>query len=247
MASAPTFPIIALWSAPRSRSTAFFRIMLERGDLLALHEPFCNVTDHGETEVGDTVVHGHVELIRELRSHAGPRTVFFKDTTDNRYPAVLADTDFLAGARHTFLIRRPDEIARSFYAIDPGMCRADIGLESMYELYEAVLAAGGPHPVVLDSQELADRPAETMSAYCRHVGLPYRPEALQWQPGQRPEWHRTGEWHSDVAASSAVHTRVTRYAHTVANTPALAEFSAHHQPYYDRLYARRLHFDPVTG
>ena len=31
-------PVFALWSAPRSRSTAFFRSMLERGDLLALHE-----------------------------------------------------------------------------------------------------------------------------------------------------------------------------------------------------------------
>ncbi len=246
MASAPAHPIIALWSAPRSRSTAFFRIMLERGDLLALHEPFCNVTDHGETEVGDTVVHGHVELIGQLRAHAARCGVFFKDTTDNRYPAVLADTGFLVGARHTFLIRRPDEIARSFYAIDPGMCRADIGLETMYELYEAVLAAGGRQPVVLDSQDLADRPAETVSAYCREVALPYRPEALRWRPGQRREWRRTGEWHAGVAASSGVHARTTRYTHTAANTPQLAEFSAHHQPFYDRLYARRLRLDPPT-
>ena len=33
-------PIIALWSHPRSMSTAFERIMRSRGDLDCLHEPF---------------------------------------------------------------------------------------------------------------------------------------------------------------------------------------------------------------
>ena len=33
-------PIIALWTHPRSISTAFERVMMERGDLKILHEPF---------------------------------------------------------------------------------------------------------------------------------------------------------------------------------------------------------------
>jgi hypothetical protein len=37
--------VFALWSAPRARSTAFFRSMLERGDLLALHEPLEGLTE----------------------------------------------------------------------------------------------------------------------------------------------------------------------------------------------------------
>ena len=28
------------WSAPRSRSTAFFRMMIECGDFAGVHEPF---------------------------------------------------------------------------------------------------------------------------------------------------------------------------------------------------------------
>ncbi|MEZ5772185.1 MAG: hypothetical protein R3D61_11380 [Defluviimonas denitrificans] len=35
-----THPIIAMWSHPRSMSTAIERIMRERGDLDCLHEPF---------------------------------------------------------------------------------------------------------------------------------------------------------------------------------------------------------------
>jgi hypothetical protein len=44
-------PVFALWSAPRARSTAFFRSMVERGDLIALHEPFFDLLAFGETEV----------------------------------------------------------------------------------------------------------------------------------------------------------------------------------------------------
>ena len=43
--------VIALWAAPRSRSTAFFASMLEHGKVLALHEPFCNIKDYSETAV----------------------------------------------------------------------------------------------------------------------------------------------------------------------------------------------------
>ena len=42
-----SMPVFALWSAPRARSTAFVRSMVERGDLIALHEPFCNRADFG--------------------------------------------------------------------------------------------------------------------------------------------------------------------------------------------------------
>ena len=44
--------VFALWSAPRARSTAFFRSMAERGDMTVLHEPFCNLRDYGETDAG---------------------------------------------------------------------------------------------------------------------------------------------------------------------------------------------------
>jgi hypothetical protein len=232
--------IIALWSAPRSRSTAFFRAMVERGDLLALHEPFCNVADHGETDGPAGPVRDHAELIAALRSASATDRVFFKDTTDNRYPAVLADDRFLAEVRHTFLIRDPAEIAASFYAVDPGMCRADIGLEHLAELYDAAAAHADTAPVVLDAADLAAHPDATMAAYCAAVGLGFRPEALHWRAGERTEWRRTAQWHADVAASTGLSATATRYPHTVHDTPLLAEFAAHHRPYYDRLRAHRL-------
>ena len=41
-----------LWSAPRSRSTAFFRMMIERGDFTGVHEPFSYLAEFGYAEAG---------------------------------------------------------------------------------------------------------------------------------------------------------------------------------------------------
>jgi hypothetical protein len=39
--------LLMLWSAPRSRSTAFFRMMAERGDFMMVHEPFSYLAEFG--------------------------------------------------------------------------------------------------------------------------------------------------------------------------------------------------------
>ena len=232
--------VLALWSAPRSRSTAFFRVMAERGDLLTLHEPFCNLVDYGETDVAGEVVRSAPELIAAMTRHASRQPVFIKDTTDYRYPDVLADSAFLAGTRHAFLLRRPHEIAASYYALRPEMTRSDIGIEQMWELYQRAFDVSGTAPLVIDSDDLVAEPERTMAAYCGAVGLPFAEAALTWKPGERPEWQRSSRWHADVSASGRIEARTNVYTDTVASNPKLAEFSAHHQPFYDQLYEARM-------
>jgi hypothetical protein len=156
--------LIAMWAAPRSRSTAFFRYMLEHGGLVALHEPFDNIADHGSTMVNGHPVSDPAELIAAMRGLAGTARVFFKETTDRRHHAALADRRFLAEATHTFLIRAPAEIAASCYALQgERLSLSEIGLEHAYDLYQAILAAGGTAPVVVDSDDLIADPAARMA------------------------------------------------------------------------------------
>lgn len=42
----------------------------------------------------------------------------------------------------------------------------DAGLELLCDLFVAVRTAGGHEPVVIDSDDLVARPAETMTSYC---------------------------------------------------------------------------------
>jgi hypothetical protein len=230
--------VFTLWSAPRARSTAFFRSMLERGDLIALHEPFDNLTCFDETDVDGRTFHSALPLLAWLREETND--VFLKDTTDHRHPEVLADGRFLAEGRHAFLIRRPEEIAASYYALYPDMSINAIGLRTAHELYVAVRDAGGNPPVVIDSDDLVAQPEVTMAAYCAAVGLPFLPRALKWEPGERPEWRRFARWHVDVGASSGFERHEHAYTHTVDNSDELARFAAHHLPFYEQLYAARL-------
>src|SRR6266567_6822087 len=100
--SGVTMPgLIAMWAAPRSRLTA----------------------------VNGHLVSDPAELITTLLGLAGTSTVFFKETTDRRHHAVLADPRFLTEVTHTFLIRAPAEIAASCYALQgQRLTLSEIGL-----------------------------------------------------------------------------------------------------------------------
>jgi hypothetical protein len=237
--------VFALWSAPRTRSTAFVRSIVERGDMTVLHEPFCNLRDYGETDAGALTFDSPLSLLAWLRDETHGMNVFLKDHPPTAYVRdVLADRRFLAEARHAFLIRRSEEIAASNFALHPGMTINEIGLERLCEVQDAVRDAGGDASVVIDSDDLVARPEATMAAYCAAVGLPFMPWALTWEPGERPEWRRSARWHADVSASSGFERRDRAYPHTVENSPDLARFAAHHRPFYKRLYAQRLDVTP---
>ena len=150
--------MLALWSPPRCRSTAFWRMVTERGDFMTVHEPFYHLADHGWVEVAGHIVHTEDELIAVLCAVAQTRSVFFKETTEYVYPAVLADEAFLRRTTHTFLIRDPHEAIPSYYALDPEVTLEEIGFARLYEVYTAVRAATGSEPIVLDAYDLVTHP-----------------------------------------------------------------------------------------
>jgi hypothetical protein len=230
-----------LWAAPRSRSTAVFRYMVERGGLVTLHEPFDNIGDYGSTEVNGRQVSDARELVATLLALARTSPVFMKETTDRRHHAVLADRRFLTEVTHTFIIRAPAEIAVSCYALQgPRLTLAEIGLEYAYDLYQAILATGVAPPVVVDSDDLIAEPAAIMAAYCAATGIPFSRAALHWSPGERDEWRQSGRWHTQVNQSTGFTQTASRYEVTAANNAMLARYSAHHEPFYRELRAHRI-------
>ncbi|MFD7168132.1 sulfotransferase-like domain-containing protein [Streptomyces violascens] len=231
--------LLPLWSAPRSRSTVFFRMMVERQDLLTLHEPFCNIANDGSTNIGDRAVDSADALVDVLTELSAQQTVFFKDTTDCVYDSIFDRRNFLKSGHHAFLLRNPREIIPSYAAIKPDMVLHEVGIEYLYKIYRAVLDAGG-NPVILDSDDFVDSPEPTVQAYCAAVGLPFRADALQWKSGERPEWSQSARWHADVSASTTVQRRERTYDRTIDNDPLLRGFYEHHLPFYTYLWERRL-------
>ena len=239
--SAEAGRVLALWSVPRARSTAFAQMMLERTDVISLHEPFAQIANFGDTVIGGRLVRSEAEAIDAIQVLSRERRVFFKDTMDFRYPGVLGDQRFLRETGNAMLIRHPREVIPSHYALNPELRVEDIGFTRLHELWSAILAAGQQAPLVIDSDSLVAAPEQVVRAYCDCMRIPFRPEALSWAPGNRPEWSRTQRWH--VAASQSRQFEAASggsYRHTVDNNAMLAGFCRHHLPSYEFLYRQRL-------
>jgi hypothetical protein len=212
-------------------------MMTERDDHVVVHEPFSRVVDFGEVEVGDRVAHSERDVLAALRAGAADKPVFFKDTTDFHYPALLADEDFLSAATHTFIIRDPAEAIASHHALNPDLGREEIGFARLYEIFTAVQDATGTTPVVIDSDDLLDRPAQTVRAYCAAVGIPFLAEALSWEPGMRSEWKTTSRWHESTSQTAGFKRGTGEGAQKVEADPVLRAHRDYHQPYYEKLSA----------
>lgn len=232
--------ILILWSAPRCRSTAFLRMMMERGDYTVLHEPFSHVIDFGETEIGGHAVRSEPELIRAIRDLAANGPVFFKDTTDFAYPGLLGDEDFLGTATHTFMIRDPRAAIASHYRLNPELGREEIGFGRLSEIFHAVQRVTGVDPVVIDGDDLVADPEGVVAQYCRRTGIPYLPEAMTWDPGTVGQWRRTERWHTEASQSAGFENRDEPGAEVVDELPQLAGYLRYHQPFYEELRGYRI-------
>jgi hypothetical protein len=234
--------MLMLWSVPRGRSTAFYRMMIERGDFTGVHEPFSHAAVFGNVDIGGRPLATAQEVLAGLRSLAATRQVFIKDTTDRRHPEALADRRFLAeDAQHTFLIRHPRETIRSYLALRQNPRIHEIGFEAQYEVYAKVRRLTGRDPLVVDAGDLMNRPGDIIKAYCARVGIDFRPHALSWQPSDRPEWQGGfGHWFTDVAASSGLAEVPGRRGLDADQHPMLSTYLAYHLPFYQKLYQQRL-------
>lgn len=219
-------------------------MMMERDDVLALHEPFSQLADFGTCSVSDTKVDSEQALIAAITDLSADQRVFFKDTTDFHYPGVLSDTEFLRQAEHTFIIRHPREVIPSHYALNPAVTVQEIGFSRLHELYVTVAAATGRQPIVVDSDLLLEHPGRTVRTYSELVGLTHDPDTLNWSPGMRDEWSKTARWHTDAGNSNGFERSERVYPATVDNHVTLAEFYDHELPFYKYLLERRMSLEP---
>jgi hypothetical protein len=231
-------PLLALWCVPRSRSTVVLRTMAERGDLTVVHEPFSRVTFFGTADVGGTTCTSEAEVVQALLELAGSGPVFFKETTDYRYPAVLDDPAFLRACTHAVMVRSPEAVVASYLRLHPDASLGAMGFEHLAELDDAVADATGERPFLLDGDELSTSPAATVAAYCDAVGLPFLPAALQWEPGAMADWDQFSRWHETAASTTGFVQTASEPVPDDLRGRAAA-YVAHHAPFYERLRSAR--------
>lgn len=232
--------IIAMWAHQRAMSTAFLRMMIERGDVTVIHEPLVTLIDTGHVSVPDTdgssvIVESEAALFAQMRVLARTRPVFFKDTVEYRYRYLFEHPDEIADFEHTFIVREPQRTISSLYHMKPTITCPEVGYEHLCEIFDLVSGLKPTRPTVIDAERLIADPRTIIARWCEETGLPFLDHALTWQPEDRPEWQRTRQWHAGVAQSSGFSAPRRDYEATVDSHPLLRQYFEHHRPFYEQL------------
>ncbi len=214
-------PIIALWSHPRSMSTAFERIMRSRGDFDCMHEPFMyeyyinrSKREMPHFDAMDEHPRSYDDIRGMILAKAEKAPVFFKDMSYYVVPRILDDGAF-----------------------------QEIGLEAQWRHAEAVQARKGRPPVIVRSEAVQSDPEGELRKYWRTLGLADKPHALHWNDPPPADWKQVQAWHGNVMESTAIRpSDPAQAARTEAEFVRLAKehprfraYLAHHLPFYERL------------
>lgn len=247
-------PIIALWSHPRSMSTAMERVMRERGDLQCHHEPFMydyyinrqvRVMPHFEAVKGHPTTYTQVRDMLLTQSEIGP--VFLKDMSYYVMPRILEDSEFADRLTNCFLIRNPLASIPSYYKLDPEVTLEEIGLESQAHHYNALVAAG-KNPTILQAEDIRADTRKAVGSLWKAIGLEHKEQAFDWQNESPKEWEQVGGWHGDVSTSSGIRpiteqelsAQKQKFEKLVQKVPEMQAYYDHHIPFYEKLRANAI-------
>ena len=241
-AAAPPATRIAMWSGPRTVSTALMRSWENRPDTVVADEPLyafyldrTGLVHPGRDEVIASQPTDWRVVLAGLAAPlpSGAVISYAKHMTHHLLPEV--DRAAFAPFRHAHLIRDPRELLASYARVRAEPTLDDLGLRQQAEIFESF---GGP---VIDSRDLLADPPGVLAALCQALGVPFDASMLAWPPGPRDSdgvW--APYWYDSVRSSTGFVPR-TPYQPSAAPLPARLELlAAECQPYFDRLHRYRL-------
>ena len=232
---------IALWAVPRSISTAFERVFVERDDFEVFHEPFGDSYYYSEERLSDR--YSDVEPKAEynyqnvLASILEPheKRVFVKDMAYHAKP--LLDREFVSRFANTFIIRDPKYVITSLHRMWPDFTLEETGFEELYHLFRYATEVDPEGMVVVDAMTFSENPVGVLATYCDRLNIPFQPGSLSWESAEVPDWERWDEWHEKAQQSTSIE-RAKRKDPTLPEE--LQEAYEYCLPYYYQLAAKAI-------
>jgi len=229
-----------LWAVPRSISTAFERVFVERDDFEVLHEPFSASYYYGEDRLSgrfaDAEPKAEYSYERVLEDVFRPREqrVFLKDMA--YYVKNLLSPEFASRFVNTFIVRDPKYVLVSLYKMWPDLTMEETGYEDLYRLFRYATDAGEDVAVV-DAMTFSENPAGVLAAYCEHLEVPFRSGSLTWESGDVSKWDSWEGWHEDAESSTGIEPAERRDPELPKELEAVYEQCL---PYYYELAAHAI-------
>ncbi|NES06922.1 MAG: sulfotransferase, partial [Okeania sp. SIO2F4] len=150
---------------------------------------------------------------------------------------------FLSIFENTFLVRHPAKMLPSLYDKWPDFTLEETAYAELYKLLEIANEFSVKIPVVIDSDDLVQKPEATVKAYCDAVSIPFIRESLEWEPKFRPELNNFLEdvtWLTNAMSSSGFKEQKTNNYVAVEDNEHLQRAYEFSLPYYEKLCEHKL-------
>jgi hypothetical protein len=247
--------ILALWATPRSTSTAFEKVMENRGDMTCFHEPYNEAFYYGE----DRRIDRYYKLDPNLKPKEGltlksvhdrlttlakNQRVFVKDFAYSI--SHIADDQFFNSFTHTFLIRDPEKVITSMHSRWPDIALGELGFEDLHTLFKRIADKEGQAPPVIDSDELLSNVEAGMQAYCKSANITFIPKAMNWEGSEsiqeNPTWNNDEHgFHDSLKSSKGFMKQKREYPALESSSDMLRLYEAS-MPHYQSMFDCRLKF-----
>ncbi|MGN7614502.1 hypothetical protein ACQZV8_20730 [Magnetococcales bacterium HHB-1] len=237
---------IAMWSCPRSLSTALMRAWESRIDTTVWDEPLYPAYLHetGETpphtkEIMATYETDWRAVIQQMchgtKSQEQP-IAYYKLISYNYLESM--GTAWLTDLKNAFLIRHPHDQILSLHAKGENVTTERTGLPRLYYIFQHVKQLTGSIPPVIDARDLQNQPEKTLKRLCEALEVSFDPAMLTWPDGERTTdglWSR--HWYDVVTQSK----RFLPYKPKTTPMPdTLKPVLKACQEIYQQLYTHRL-------
>jgi hypothetical protein len=236
---------IAMWSGPRTISTALMRSWENRPDCRVVDEPFyaCYLSETGlehpcRKEILQAQSSDRNWVIQQLTDVAPATDYFFQKHMTHHMPRGT-DMSWSTHMRHFFLIRDPAEVIASYLDKMPSVTADAIGIVRQSELFEVIEVLTGERPVVIDCSDVLRDPGSILRQLCEQLEVPFLEECmLKWPAGQRGSdgvWAR--HWYQSVEESTGFASHSPGQVSLAPEHQALADKM---QGYYQQMAEHRL-------
>jgi hypothetical protein len=223
-------------------------MMRMRGDMTCFHEPFGEPWYQGEEPLWPRLKPDSPRtpgltfdsVWQTLLDAARKGPVFSKDFP--HYVEHLWTDGFLDHFNHSFLVRDPAKVLTSMVKHWPDVVLKETAFLEQRTLFDRLVDRDGVAPPVIDSDDLLENPDGIVAAWCDAVGIPFIPEALRWEPGERSEvsWYDGGSWHANLRNSSGLRPQPRNYINITEAPERVQAMYAEVLPHYQHLYQHRL-------
>ena len=235
---------LAVWSGPRSISTALMRAWENRVDTVVVDEPlyayYLNETGIDHPGRGEVIAAGPTDwraavadLI--LTGGAGSAIYYQKHMAQHLIPQL--PLDWILGLHNVMLIRDPFEVAASYVRSRADITADDLGAGQQARLYD-YLATAAAAPSIIDATDFLKAPERYLRWLCDSIGVDFGAGMLHWPVGRRSSdgvWARY--WYSAAERSTGFEPWRARDVELSGAALAAATES---WPHYQQLADRRV-------